>query len=184
MKTSITALGRSFLLPAFVLCGALSVLSESARASSAPVPTLALAWLAPAAGGEGGADSLVLSVRVGLPKGWYINSNAPLDSFLVATRVEAAAPGLEFGAPRYPAAIVEHSQAMAGNMSLFKGSFEATFSARATAAGKPEGRKKPSLAKSLPPTRVTLHYQSCDGTMCWPPKAVTVVLKDGVTHRE
>lgn len=135
----------------------------------APVPGLSLAWLP-----QTSRDSLVLVVKVALPQGWYINSHAPLDSFLVPTRLELSAEGsgLEFGAPRWPDPVVEHSQAMAGNMSLFKNSFEATVAVRAPLQGKKRGR----LPKALPPVAVTLHYQSCDGTMCWPPKAVSARL--------
>lgn len=145
-------------------------------ASTAPLPSLALTWSAPAKV----KDSILLHVKVTLPTGWYINSNTPLDSFLVATRLEVAAPGLEFDPPRYPAPAVEHSQVMGGNMSLFKGPFEITVTARAPKAGK----KHAALPKPLPPAKVTLHFQSCDGSMCWPPKAVTAVLQDGVMPGE
>lgn len=151
---------------------ALSVLPASAQ-GKAPVPGLSLSWLPKDKG-----DSLVLSVRVSLPAGWYINSNTPLDSFLVATKVEvAAAPGaagplVEFGEPRYPAPVIEHSQAMAGNMSLFKTGFEV----RVTGKGPLKGKKRAALPSAPPPVEATLHYQSCDGTMCWPPKTVTARL--------
>jgi hypothetical protein len=152
-----------------------------AQGSKAPVPDLALAWKPKA-----GKDSLVLVVKVALPAGWYINSQAPLDSFLVPTRVEAAAapgfagPLLEFDPPRYPPAVVEHSQALAGNMSLFRGTFEVTLTAR----GPSRGKARATLPHPPPPVHVTLHYQSCDGNMCWPPKAVSARLVDGVTHGE
>jgi hypothetical protein len=144
-------------------------------ASKAPVPELTLAWKPRAS-----ADSQILSVRVVLPAGWYINSAAPLDSFLVPTRVEAdAAPGfagplLEFDPPRYPPAVVEHSEALSGNMSLYKGTFEVTLTAR----GPLRGKKRAALPHPPPPVDVTLYYQSCDGTMCWPPKEVSARLVD------
>ena len=150
----------------------------------APLPELTLRYFEPAPG----SDSLVLSVGVSLPPGWYINSNAPLDSFLVPTSVEvAAAPPalggegvLRFGKPLWPEPVIEHSDAMAGNMSLFKGSFAIRVPARLQKAG--DG--KAAGPQALPPTRVTLHYQSCDGKMCWPPKSVSAVLVDGATRRE
>ncbi|HLP40529.1 MAG TPA: protein-disulfide reductase DsbD domain-containing protein, partial [Fibrobacteria bacterium] len=135
------------------------------------IPALNLLWDP----GKPG-DSLALRVKVDLPQGWYINSHAPLDSFLVPTRLEASAPGLAFGFPRWPKPIVEHSDAMAGDMSLFKQDFEAVIKAAPPASAGPAGK--------APPVRVTLHYQSCDGTMCWPPKAVSAVLRDGLTFSE
>lgn len=152
---------------------ALAPLSAVGQPGKAPVPGLTMAWLPQAS-----KDSLVLSIRVAMPPGWYINSDAPLDAFLVPTRVEvAAAPGvagplLELGAPRFPAPVVEHSKAMAGNMSLFKESFEV----RVTAKGPLVGKKRAALPQATPPVEATLHYQSCDGTMCWPPKSVTARL--------
>lgn len=153
-----------------------------AQSNRAPVPDLYPSW------SSGSADSLVLQVRVSLPAGWYINSHAPLDSFLVPTRIEAAvldaAPGtggsLAFGPPRWPAPVVEHSQAMAGDMSLFKESFQVAMTANPPGTG---NRKGP-VPKPPAATRVTLHYQSCDGTMCWPPKSVSVVLRDGRRMQE
>lgn len=154
----------------------LSAASAALAASSAPLPSLNLSWSSTVKS----KDSLVLAVKVALPAGWYINSNAPLDSFLVATLLEVSAPGLEFDAPRYPQPVVEHSQAMGGNMSLFKGPFEIAVTAR----GIKSGKQRAALPKALPPTRVTLHYQSCDGTMCWPPKAVSAILQEGITRKE
>lgn len=122
----------------------------------------------------------MLAVKVVLPTGWYINSHVPLDSFLVATRLEVSAPGLEFDPPRYPQPVVEHSQAMGGNMSLFKGPFGIAVTAR----GIKTGKQRAALPKALPVTRVTLHYQSCDGSMCWPPKSVSAVLQDGVARKD
>lgn len=163
---------------AFPVLGAVPIAAQSHKA---PVPDMALSWMPTA-----GKDSLVLSVKVALPAGWYINSQAPLDSFLVPTRVEAAAapgfagPLLEFDPPRYPPAVVEHSPALSGNMSLFKGAFEVTLAAR----GPLQGKKRAAVPHPPPPVHVILHYQSCDGAMCWPPKEISARLVNGVTHKE
>jgi hypothetical protein len=165
-----------------ILSMGIGLVSTACAQGRAPIPELSLRYHHPAPG----SDTLALVVGVSLPPGWYINSNAPLDSFLVPTSVEVtmapSAPGgkgaLRFGSPHYPDPVIEHSEAMAGNMSLFKGDFVISIPARMekAAGGKQEG--------TLPPTRVTLHYQSCDGRMCWPPKSVSAVLADGVTLRE
>lgn len=128
---------------------------------------------------------MILTVRVDLPGGWYINSNAPLDSFLVAARLEAEAPGLAFGPPRYPKPVIEHSQAMAGNLSLFKEDFEVTLAATGGRNPVSSGKKPPFPGNpDAVPVRVVLHYQSCDGKTCWPPKSVSAVLESGITRRE
>ncbi len=185
------------------LCLAVAFHAPPARAQGvkAPVPGLSLSW-------RTAADSLVLEARVSLPAGWYINSDAPLDSFLVPTRIEVAAlpgaatsgtagsgtaghktPGeVRFGPPRWPAPVVEHSPAMGGDMSLFKESFTITVAARPAGAGK-AGSGNPGAGKGAAPqrppaVRAVLHYQSCDGTMCWPPKTVSAVWEDGRSRQE
>lgn len=190
------------------LCLAVAVRAPAVRAQGpkAPVPGLSLSW-------RSGADSLVLEARVSLPAGWYINSDSPLDSFLVPTRLEAAAiPGsgepVRFGPPRWPKPVVEHSPAMGGDMSLFKESFTVTLPALPARTGNsragkaetgPSGAEtagagkagaggtaagKSALPGRAPAVRATLQYQSCDGTMCWPPKSVSAVWEDGRSRQE
>ena len=57
-----------------------------------------------------------LIVHVELQPGWHINSEAPLDSFLVPTTVVAKAEGIEFAAPMYPPAVKQHSEVMGGDL--------------------------------------------------------------------
>jgi hypothetical protein len=167
-----------------ILFSGIGLVSPSSASGRAPIPELSLRYQNPAPG----SDSLVLTVDVSLPPGWYINSNAPLDSFLVPTSVEVTVAPSEpggkvaflFGNPRYPDPVIEHSEAMAGNMSLFRGNFMISIPARAEKAG----GVKAARPAAFPPTRVILNYQSCDGRMCWPPKKVSAVLVDGVTRRE
>jgi hypothetical protein len=146
-----------------------------AQGAKAPIPGLSLSW-------RTAGDSLVLEARVSLPAGWYINSDAPLDSFLVPTRLEAAAaPGaapVRFGPPRWPKPVVEHSPAMGGDMSLFKEPFTVSLALLPAGAGKGGASKRP------PAVRATLQYQSCDGTMCWPPRSVSAVWEDGRSRQE
>ncbi|HLP41481.1 MAG TPA: hypothetical protein VK465_08245, partial [Fibrobacteria bacterium] len=95
---------RHGLLPSLFLAAALASAAPAEAQGKAPIPALDLRWDPGRPG-----DSLVLRVKVDLPQGWYINSHAPLDSFLVPTRLEASAPGLVFGPTRWPKPVVEHS---------------------------------------------------------------------------
>jgi Disulphide bond corrector protein DsbC len=109
-----------------------------------------------------------------LQEGWHINSDAPLDSFLVPTAVSAEAEGLAFGKPVYPKPELQHSQIMGGDLALFTGAFDIRIPFVANGKGTSQG-KSPSLKSAPPPpTRVTLNYQSCNNNMCLPPKSITV----------
>ena len=152
---------------------ALALASHSAGAqtpSSQPVPRVSFRYEQVHA--AGGTPKPGIVIHVELQPGWHINSEAPLDSFLVPTTVEAQAEGMEFGAPIYPPAVRQHSEVMGGDLALFTGAFDISIPAQRPAAS---GMKGKTAAKQPPPrTRVTLNYQACNNAMCYPPKAVTV----------
>jgi hypothetical protein len=107
-----------------------------------------------------------LIVHVEIQEGWHINSEAPLDSFLVPTTLDIKAEGLVFGRPEFPKPELKHSDVMGGDLSLYTGAFDVRV---------PVTPRDPSV-KTLPTprTRVTLNYQACNNSMCLPPKSVTV----------
>jgi hypothetical protein len=114
------------------------------------------------------ASGPALSVRVEIAPGWHINADAPLDEFLVPTRLDASAEGVRFGKPHFPPPERIHSDAVGGDMLLFSGAFEI----KVPLLGKSPRAARD--AKSPPRTRVTLHYQACDQATCFPPKEVTL----------
>ncbi len=112
-----------------------------------------------------------LIVHVEIAPGWHINSEAPLDEFLVPTKLEVEAEGLVFGKPVFPAPEKKHSDVMGGDVLLLSGDFDVAV----PVSRKPSEGKPPLPTKNgpNPRTRVTLHYQSCNDSMCYPPKSVT-----------
>lgn len=115
-------------------------------------------------------DSLTLVVRVELREGWHINSAKPLDDYLVPTSLEIQAQGTRFGQPHFPEPVLLHSKVMGGDLSLYTESFEVAVPAKRLP-------RVPSIApKAEAPavTRVTLHYQACNDSMCLPPRSITV----------
>jgi len=110
-----------------------------------------------------------LVVHVEIAPGWHINSNAPLDEFLVPTTIAAGAEGVEFGKPKFPPPEKAHSDAMGGDMLLYSGTFEAEVPVLRKTAPKPGAG-----AQAWPRTRVTLKYQACDHATCYAPKEVSV----------
>lgn len=150
---------------------AIAAAPVSAQSASAQAtPKVSFAYLTPPAhpGGsksKAAADSLTLNVHIELAEGWHINSEAPLDSFLVPTSLDLKSippEGMAFGKPRYPQPMIQHNPVM-GDLSLYTGAFDVQVPAQ-----KGKGAALPVR------TRVTLHYQSCNNSMCLPPKSVTV----------
>ena len=159
--------------PALILLILLSGLGTRSGAqppSRQPVPGLSFRYAETPR--DSGRQSLI--VRVEIAPGWHINSDAPLDEFLVPTRVEIEAEGAEWGRPRFPPPERVHSDAAGGDMLLFSGTFEIEVPARRKPAK--AAPKEVPKAKGGPEarTKVTLHYQACDHATCYPPKAVTV----------
>jgi hypothetical protein len=155
---------------ALAAAAALAWAPAVAQAPSQPVPKVsfryeqALPAKAPAPRG--------LIVRVELAEGWHINSEAPLDSFLVPTALEAQAEGLAFGKPKFPEPVKQYSQVMGGDMSLYTGTFEVAVPvSKQPASGAPAAKGPPH-----PRTRVSFRYQSCNNSMCLPPK--TIIAED------
>ncbi len=109
-------------------------------------------------------DSTRMIVHVSLPAGWHIQSNAPLDSFLIATTVKAEGDGLVFGAPVFPKPVEKEYPALGGKVALFAGDFD---------IGVPVKRSSSKITvAALKSAKVKLDYQACNDTQCLPPKEV------------
>lgn len=132
--------------------------------SRQPVPALSFRY----AETTGDSSRPALQVRVEIAPGWHINSDAPLDEFLVPTAVQAEAEGVEFGPPRFPPPERVHSAAAGGDMLLLSGAFDVAL----PVLKRPAPGKKREAA--WPRTKVTLRYQACDHATCFPPKEVSV----------
>jgi DsbC/DsbD-like thiol-disulfide interchange protein len=182
LLASLMRRARPFLLMACAVYIPSTIFPSAAAAQSQrPAPKLSLRYTAPPIkasaqkpASKAAGDSLVLRVDVELPPGWHINSEAPPDSFLVPTRIDAEAQGLVFAKPRFPEPEMVFSQAMGEKLPLYTGTFEVTI---------PAVRAKGSPGPGIPVTRVTLHYQGCNDSMCLPPKDVIAELPAGVAER-
>jgi DsbC/DsbD-like thiol-disulfide interchange protein len=83
------------------LVGVLSLLAVSPAQAAGPVFSAAAAWQgAPPAPGV----PAVLRVEVTVQPGWHVNSNAPLDPYLIPTSIRLGLPtGWSADKPRFPA---------------------------------------------------------------------------------
>ena len=109
-------------------------------------------------------DSTRLIVHVSLPEGWHIQSNAPLDSFLIPTTVHAEGKDLAFGTPVFPKPVEKNYPALGGKVALFEGDIDIYVPAK---------RSGPKIkAAALKTVKVKLGYQACNDTQCLPPKVI------------
>jgi hypothetical protein len=146
-----------FFVPLPLLCAA--ALSLAAPASVVPTATFR------AEPAEFRGDSTTLRVRVVIPAGWHIQSNAPLDDFLIATEVKGTGEGLRFGKPVFPKAIEKELPALGGKVALFEDTLEVRLPVKRD--GK-SGKARALLEKAT----VTVRYQSCNDSQCLPPKTI------------
>jgi hypothetical protein len=114
-------------------------------------------------------DSAALRVRVVIPKGWHIQSDAPLDDFLIPTEVMATGEGLEFGKPSFPKPLMKEFPALGGKVALFEDTVEVRVPVKRAKGFKSTAT---ALGESLKQVQVTLRYQACNDSQCLPPKVI------------
>lgn len=111
----------------------------------------------------GSAFKGALQISVG--EGWHINSNKPLDEYLIATELTLEAqPGFSVLAVAYP----EHKVAKFGfspdPMAVYEGKVVLGFAARADE----------TIAPGDYMLKGTFRYQACNDKMCAPPKDMNI----------
>lgn len=105
-----------------------------------------------------------VAVTVRVADGWHINSNKPLDKYLIPTVLAVGAPeGVEIVRILYPAPVLRKLEISEGRMSLYDGAvvFGAVLRIGANA---------PPGAYSI---KATLSYQGCNDLTCIEPASVT-----------
>ena len=110
--------------------------------------------------------TLTVTAKIGVKvnPGFHVNSNAPLDEYLIPLRLTWQAAPLELSGTRFPPAKQEKSEFSPKPIAVFDGTFEiaSKFTIPAAApigAGFITGK---------------LRYQGCNATTCFPPKTVDV----------
>jgi hypothetical protein len=109
--------------------------------------------------------AVVARIPVTVEAGYHVNSNAPLEDYLIPLKLAWTAKGaLEGGEPIYPKASTEKYEFAEKPLSVFTGSFEIAASFK-VAAGAPAG---PGIAAGK------LTYQACNTKMCFRPATVDI----------
>ncbi len=121
----------------------------------------------------GGTATLKLQVEI-IP-GFHINSQKPLESYLIPTEVFLPAEsGFELAAMKFPKAVVKtFSFAPDEKLAVYEGTIEIALTLRARPETKPGSRK----------LGLGLRYQACNDTICLRPVERQITLNVEVSSR-
>lgn len=138
----------------------LSSLAVSACAQSTPLLTVT----PPARAAVKRGQTVTAKVGVKVTPGFHVNSNAPLDEYLIPLRLTWQPAPLELKSVEFPPAKHEKSDFSPKPIAVFDGVFEIT-SKFTVPSNAPIG------AGFIPGK---LRYQGCNATTCFPPKTIDV----------
>jgi thiol:disulfide interchange protein DsbD len=106
-----------------------------------------------------------IAITAEVAEGWHLNSNKPLETYLIPTVLEVRAPaGVEVVRILYPEPVLKKLQISEGNMSLYDG--VVAFGAIV--------RIGDGVAPGRYPVTATLRYQGCNDFTCVEPAGLTV----------
>lgn len=108
-----------------------------------------------------------VTVTVQLRNGFHVNSNKPMDDYLIPLRLTWEPAGVEVVEIVYPEPRLEKYDFSAKPLSVFSGSFDLITKL-----------KVPANAQSGPGMVAgKLRYQACTEKMCFPPKTLDVKMQ-------
>lgn len=96
-----------------------------------------------------------------IPGGYHVNSNRPLEKFLVATQLSVEAPkGSRVGAVSYPRSLLKKFEFSPDKLSVYEGRAVLRFSVTVPA----------NFDSGSMELKAKLRYQSCSDSLCFPPQ--------------
>jgi DsbC/DsbD-like thiol-disulfide interchange protein len=110
------------------------------------------------------------TVTMDIPSGYHVNSNRPLEKFLIASQLQIEAPkGVRVGSVVYPRPILRKLKFSKSKVSVFEGRAVIRFSVTVP----------PSFPSRKVELKGHLRYQACNDDICFPPRTrdVSVSLK-------
>jgi hypothetical protein len=101
------------------------------------------------------------TIVMDVPSGFHVNSNRPLEKFLIATKLTVEAPkGVQVGPVVYPRALLRSLKFSKSKVSVFEGRTTMRFTATV-----PRSFNGNSVA-----LKARLRFQSCNDETCFPPQ--------------
>lgn len=106
--------------------------------------------------------SVRATVVMDIPGGYHVNSNRPLEKFLIPTQLKVDAPdGIRVGAVIYPRAVLRKFKFSKSNVSVYEGRAIMRFNVTVPAA----------VSTGSKELKLRLRYQSCNDEVCFPPQS-------------
>ena len=100
------------------------------------------------------------SVVMDIPAGLHVQSNKPLDKFLIATKLDVETPaGMKVGPISYPRALMRKLKFSKGNVAVYEGKAMIRFNVTVPA----------SYSGGSGEIKGKLRFQACDDESCFPP---------------
>jgi hypothetical protein len=101
------------------------------------------------------------TVTMDIPSGYHVNSNRPLEKFLIASQLQIEAPkGLRIGPIAYPRAVLRNLKFSKSKVSVFEGRAVLRFSVMVP----------PNFGSKSVELKGRLRYQACSNDVCFPPR--------------
>ena len=100
-------------------------------------------------------------VVMDIPAGFHVNSNRPLEKFLIPTQLQIEAPtGVKVSAVRYPRALLRQLKFSKNRVAVYEGKATMRFNVTVPA----------SFGSDSAELKARLKYQSCNDEVCFPPQ--------------
>ena len=107
------------------------------------------------------------TVVMDIPSGYHVNSNRPLEKFLIPTQLTIEAPkGIRVGRVSYPRAVVHKFNFSKNQVAVYEG--RATMRFRVSVPA--------NFNSGSAEIKVRVRYQSCNDDVCFPPQTREVSL--------
>lgn len=105
--------------------------------------------------------SVRATVTMDIPGGYHVNSNRPLEKFLIPTTLKVDAPdGIRIGPIAYPRAVLRKFKFSKNNVSVYEGRAIMRFSITIP----------PGTSTGSKEVKLNVRYQSCNDEVCFPPQ--------------
>jgi len=157
---------KKLVLTALLIC-AVVVWTPISAATPAPEPNISVVGYFSTDKAQRGRPTRV-SIVIDIPSGYHINSNRPLETYLIATSVKVEAEnGLRPGAVSFPRPLLRTFKFSKKQLSVYEGQVRLKFNVTVPA----------NYADDSAKVKARVRLQSCNDEVCFPPKNYEVNLK-------
>ena len=134
--------------------------AETFRAAPSPEPNISVVGYFATDKAQRGRV-LQAAIVIDIPSGYHINSNRPLESYLIATQLKVDAPGsVRVGPISYPRPSLRNFKFSKQKLSVYEGQARVRFSVTVPA----------NFADNSLSLKAHVKLQSCNDEVCFPPK--------------